>query len=151
MLSFTIEELIKRIELLMKYELIRFNCILKTSLNVEKSTEIYGDINSLVQIFDNIIINAIQAYEGRTGVIEFTIENEEDGILFAIKDYAKGIPENIKGKLLKEMVTTKGRNGTGLGLYMSYSTIRGRFGGKMWFESEEGKGTTFYIQLPVNN
>jgi len=149
MLSFTIEELIKRIELLMKYELIRYNCILKTAINVEKNTEIYGDINSLVQIFDNIIINAIQAYEGKTGVIEFIIQDAEDGILFIIKDYAKGIPESIKGKLLKEMVTTKGKNGTGLGLYMSYSTIRGRFGGKMWFESEEGKGTTFFIQLPV--
>jgi len=149
MLSFTIEELIKRIELLMKYELIRYNCILKTAINVERNTEIYGDINSLVQIFDNIIINAIQAYEGKTGVIEFTIEDEEDGILFIIKDYAKGIPESIKEKLLKEMVTTKGKNGTGLGLYMSYSTIRGRFGGKMWFDSEEGKGTTFFIQLPV--
>jgi len=148
-LSFTIEELIKRIELLMKYELIRYNCILKTAINVEKNTEIYGDINSLVQIFDNIIINAIQAYEGRTGVIEFTIENEDNGILFVIKDYAKGIPESIKGKLLKEMVTTKGKNGTGLGLYMSYTTIRGRFGGRMWFESEEGKGTTFFIHLPV--
>ena len=42
----------------------------------------------------------------------------------------------------------KGKDGTGLGMYMSYSTIRGLFGGKMWFESEEGKGTTFFIQLP---
>ena len=151
LLTFTVGELVKRIELLMKYELIRYNCELKTFINVNKNTEIYGDVNSLVQIFDNIIINAIQAYEGRKGTIEFTIEKKEDGILFAIKDYAKGIPESIKDRLLKEMVTTKGKDGTGLGLYMSYSTIRGRFGGKMWFESEEGKGTTFFIQLPYEN
>lgn len=101
-----------------------------------------------MQILDNIIINAIQAYEGKKGTIELTIESKEEDILFTIKDYAKGIPESIKGKLLKEMVTTKGKDGTGLGMYMSYSTIRGLFGGKMWFESEEGKGTTFFIQLP---
>lgn len=148
MLTFTVEELVKRIELLMKYELIRYNCALETFIKVNRNTEIYGDINSLVQILDNIIINAIQAYEGKRGTIELTIEDNEDSILFAIKDYAKGIPESIKGKLLKEMVTTKGKDGTGLGMYMSYSTIRGLFGGKMWFESEEGKGTTFFIQLP---
>ena len=148
MLTFTVEELVRRIELLMKYELIRYNCALKTFIKVNRNTEIYGDINSLVQILDNIIINAIQAYESKRGTIELTIEGNEDSILFAIKDYAKGIPESIKGRLLKEMVTTKGKDGTGLGMYMSYSTIRGLFGGKMWFESEEGKGTTFFIQLP---
>lgn len=149
-LTFTVDELIKRIELLMKYELIRYNCTLKTIINVNKNTELYGDINSLVQIFDNIIINAIQAYEGKNGTIEFSIESKEASILFVIRDYAKGIPESIKGKLLKEMVTTKGKDGTGLGMFMSYSTIRGRFGGKMWFESEEGKGTAFFIQLPYD-
>ncbi len=46
------------------------------------------------------------------------------------------------------MYTTKGKNGTGLGLYMSYSTIRGKFNGEMTFESEEGKGTTFTITIP---
>ncbi|NLL96773.1 MAG: HAMP domain-containing histidine kinase, partial [Clostridiaceae bacterium] len=150
MLTFTVDELLKRIELLMKYELIRYNCVLRTFINVNRSTKIYGDINSLVQILDNIIINAIQAYEGKNGTIELSIESKNDSILFAIKDHAKGIPESIKGKLLKEMVTTKGKDGTGLGLFMSYSTIRGRFNGKMWFESEKGKGTTFFIQLPHN-
>jgi two-component system sensor histidine kinase HupT/HoxJ len=93
MLTFTVEELVKRIELLMKYELMRFNCELKTFIKVNKKTEIYGDINSLVQILDNIIINAIQAYEGKKGTIELTIESKEEDILFTIKDYAKGIPE----------------------------------------------------------
>lgn len=114
MLTFTVDELLKRIELLMKYELIRYNCILRTFINVNRTTEIYGDINSLVQILDNIIINAIQAYEGKNGTIELYIESKKESILFAIKDYAKGIPENIKGRLLKEMVTTKGKDGTGV-------------------------------------
>ena len=148
MVSFTINELVKRIQILMKYELIRYKCELNTKISVDLSSELNGDINSLIQVFDNIIINAIQAYEGKTGSIDFYIDGDDESILFAIKDYAKGVPDSIKHKLLKEMVTTKGTAGTGLGLYMSYSTIKGRFGGEMWFESEEGKGTTFYVRLP---
>jgi signal transduction histidine kinase len=151
MVGFTVKELLKRIELLMKYELIRYNCTLNTVNNAGSNIEIYGDINSLVQVFDNIIMNAIHAYEKRHGVIDFIIEENEDSILFTIRDYAKGIPEGIKNKLLKEMITTKGKDGTGLGLYLSASTIKGKFEGKIWFESEEGKGTTFYIQIPLKN
>ena len=47
------------------------------------------------------------------------------------------------------MITTKGKNGTGLGLYMSYSNIKARFGGDITFETEEGKGTTFNIIVPI--
>lgn len=148
MMSFTVNELVKRIELLMKYELIRYKCQLNTTIDVNYNTELYGDINSLVQVFDNIIINAIQAYKKKNGQIDFMVSENQEGVLFSLRDYAKGIPESIKHKLLKEMVTTKGKDGTGLGLYMSHSTIKGRFGGKMWFESEEGKGTTFYILIP---
>ena len=47
------------------------------------------------------------------------------------------------------MITTKGKNGTGLGLFMSYSTIRAHFNGDITFESKEGVGTTFSIILPI--
>ena len=47
------------------------------------------------------------------------------------------------------MITTKGKNGTGLGLFMSNSNIKAHFNGHMTFESEEGKGTTFKIILPL--
>ena len=47
------------------------------------------------------------------------------------------------------MITTKGKNGTGLGLFMSYSTIRGHFDGNITFESKEGVGTRFDIILPL--
>lgn len=48
------------------------------------------------------------------------------------------------------MVTTKGKNGTGLGMFMSYSTIKGKFDGDMSFTSKEGAGSTFNVILPLN-
>ena len=59
------------------------------------------------------------------------------------------MPDKVKNKLFKEMITTKGKNGTGLGLYMSYSTIRAHFKGDIKVETEKNKGTTFEIILPV--
>lgn len=57
----------------MKYELIRYKCELNTRINVNLSSELYGDINSLIQVFDNIIINAIQAYEGNPVLLTFIL------------------------------------------------------------------------------
>ncbi len=146
--KFTVDELIKRVDLLMKHELKKYHCILKTEMNIDKSTEIKGEITNLVQVFDNIIINAMQAYEGENGSIDLKITRSGDNVEFIFKDQGKGIPKQIADRLFKEMVTTKGKKGTGLGLYMSYSTIKGRFGGNMSFVSKEGHGTTFFISIP---
>jgi len=147
-ISFTLDELVKRVDLLMKHELKKFHCNLNMEFDVDMNTEIKGDVSSLVQIFDNLIINAIHAYEGKSGDIDFIIKKDDNNIVFMLRDYGKGIRRDIKDRLFKEMVTTKGKDGTGLGLYMSYANIKGRFGGNMWFESQEGKGTTFYISIP---
>lgn len=71
-------------------------------------------------------------------------------MVISIKDYGSGLPDKVKDKLFTEMITTKGKNGTGLGLYMSYSTIKAHFGGDITFESSLGKGTTFNVILPVS-
>jgi two-component system NtrC family sensor kinase len=110
---------------------------------------IKGELSQLVQVFTNLIINAIQSYNGKGGEINFRIVKEVKGILFMIQDHGAGIPSEIQMRLFKEMVTTKGKKGSGLGLYLSYSNIKGRFGGEMWFESVEGKGSTFYISIPI--
>lgn len=146
--KFTVDELVKRVDLLMKHELKKYHCVLKVDSQIDASTEIKGEVNNLVQVFDNIIINAMQSYEGRIGTIDLIIVRSGDNIEFTFRDYAKGIPKQVADRLFKEMVTTKGKNGTGLGLYMSYSTIKGRFGGSMSFSSKEGKGTTFFISIP---
>jgi signal transduction histidine kinase len=150
-MSFTLGELIKRVEILMKHELKRYHCKINLDSHVDMNTVIKGELNNLVQIFDNIIINAIQAYGEESGVIDFKIVGDSNNIVFSFRDYGSGIPPEVQKRLFKEMYTTKGKNGTGLGLYMSYSTIRGRFGGNMWFESTYGKGSTFYISIPCNS
>ena len=97
-----------------------------------------------------MIWNAIQAYNGKTEeTIELIVSKQNNNCVISIKDNAGGLPEKIQNRLFKEMVTTKGKNGTGLGLYMSYSTIKAHFNGDITFETETGKGTTFNIFLPL--
>ena len=148
--SFTVGELLKRVNILMKHELknaiIYLNILMKTDENII----INGDVNSLVQVINNMISNSIQSYNGKPEQnIDVIVEKENNNLLISIRDYGSGIPKKVKDKLFKEMITTKGKNGTGLGLYMSYSTIKAHFNGDINIDSEEGKGTTFTITLPI--
>ena len=148
--SFTIEELTKRISILMKHELQHSLTTLTISMQVDKNLEIKGNINSLVQVINNLISNAIQSYNGSTNnIIEFNIYKENTQIIFSVKDFGCGINKETQEKLFKEMITTKGKNGTGLGLFMSASNIKAQFTGDIKFISEEGKGTTFNVIIPI--
>lgn len=150
--SFDIEELLKRVDILMKHELKNALIYLRVSVNVPENTTLNGDINSLVQVINNMISNSIQAYDGKPEQnIDLSVSFADDNknIVIAVKDYGPGLSDKVKSKLFNEMITTKGKNGTGLGLYMSYSTIKAHFNGDIKFESENGKGTTFYIILPL--
>ncbi len=146
--SFSLDKLLKRVKILMQHELVKNNCNLAVELHTEPEEQIEGDINSLVQIMDNIIANAIQAY-AHGGEIRMDIRRQEDNITIQISDSGPGIDEKVQDVLFKKMITTKGKHGTGLGLYMSYSTIKGVFGGDMWFTSKPGVGTSFYISIPA--
>lgn len=149
-ISFDIDELVKRVDILMKHELKNALIYMNVQMNAPKNTKINGDINSLVQVINNMISNAIQAYNGKTEQNIDLILNKSDGnLIISVRDYGCGLPQKVQDKLFKEMITTKGKNGTGLGLYMSYSTIKAHFNGNITFESEEGKGTTFNIILPL--
>ena len=147
---FTLDELVKRVNILMKHELKNALIYLNISMKTDEHTNINGDINSLVQVINNMISNAIQAYNGEANKnIELILETKNNNVYISVKDYASGMPKSVQEKLFKEMITTKGKNGTGLGLYMSYSTIKAHFNGDITFESELGKGTTFTIILPL--
>ena len=148
--AFSIGELVKNVSILMKHELQQSLITLNTDIKMDESFEIKGNINSLVQVINNLISNAIQSYEGKPHcVIDFTIFKNENNINFTIQDYGKGINNKIQEKLFKEMITTKGKNGTGLGLFMSASNIKAQFNGNIKFTSTEGKGSTFNIIIPI--
>ena len=148
--DFTIDELVKRVDILMKHELKNALITLNTQINVDKDTTLDGDVNSLVQVVNNLISNAIQAYEGKTEQkINFIIDKIDNNLVIKVQDFGSGMSKEVQQKLFKEMITTKGKNGSGLGLFMSYSTIKSNFKGDLSFETEEGKGTTFTIKIPM--
>lgn len=149
--SFTIEELLKSVDILMKHELKNALISLNIISHIPNNLSLNGNINSLVQVINNMISNSIQAYNGKTNEkIDLILKEENNNLIISIKDYASGIPKEIQDKLFNEMVTTKGKNGTGLGLFMSYSTIKANFNGDIIFESKENKGTIFNIIIPIN-
>ncbi|CDD36714.1 integral membrane sensor signal transduction histidine kinase [Clostridium sp. CAG:356] len=148
--EFTINELIKRVNILMKHELKNAYIYMNVVMKTDENQVIKGNVNSLVQVVNNMISNAIQAYEGKHDQnIEMIVNKKENNIVISITDFAGGLPKEVQDRLFKEMVTTKGKNGTGLGLYMSYSNIKAHFGGDITYVTETGKGTTFNIIIPL--
>ena len=116
------------------------------SNDLDNSVKIYGDKNSLIQVFVNIIINAMEAmnYEGR---IDISMKRENNFAVVSIKDTGKGIPEAIQKQIFEPFFTTK-ETGTGLGLAIAYRIIKDH-GGVIEFRTEENKGTEFIIKLPI--
>lgn len=148
--EFTINELIKRVNILMKHELKNAYIYMNVVMKTDENQIIKGNVNSLVQVVNNMISNAIQAYEGKHDQnIEMIVNKKENNIVISITDFAGGLPQEVRDRLFKKMVTTKGKNGTGLGLYMSYSNIKAHFGGDITYVTETGKGTTFNIIIPL--
>ena len=150
--EFTIDELVKRVNILMKHEIRNASLTLETNIEAPSTTTLHGDVNSLVQVVNNLITNAIQSYNGKTNEsITLTLKQDDNNLIISVADQGCGMPADVQEKLFKTMITTKGKNGTGLGMFMSYSTIKGHFKGDITFTSEVGKGTTFNIIIPLLN
>lgn len=149
-ISFTLDELVKRVNILMRHELKNALVELNVSMKTDERTVLKGNINSLVQVINNMVSNAIQSYDGKPdNKIDLILSKQDNNVVISVKDYGMGLPDEVQQKLFKEMITTKGKNGTGLGLFMSYSTIRAHFNGNITFETSKGKGTVFNIILPL--
>lgn len=148
--SFTIDELLKRVTILMKHELKSALIELQVKNNVDANLVLQGNVNSLVQVINNMISNAIQSYNNEPNKeIILSVTKQNDELIISVIDTGCGMSQEVQKKLFREMITTKGKNGTGLGLFMSYSNIKGHFNGNITFESEENIGTTFNIILPL--
>lgn len=115
----------------------------------------YGDIpevacypHQLNQVFMNLFVNASHAI-GNKGEIKIKTFSENGSLFITISDTGKGMPPDVANRIFEPFYTTKPvGKGTGLGLSVSYGIIE-THGGEIRVESEEGKGTTFTVRLPV--
>jgi signal transduction histidine kinase len=102
----------------------------------------------MISVFNNLVKNAVQSIpEDRIGVIEVILQEEFGHIKVMVMDNGSGIPQDIQEKVFVPNFTTK-NSGTGLGLAITRQIIE-TAGGTINFESEEGKGTIFYVTLPA--
>ena len=110
---------------------------------------VYADENLLVRTFNNLLINARQAVPaGRAPHIGVSLEAlGSTGVRVAIRDNGAGIPEAVRERVFEPNFTTKA-TGSGIGLAVAKRGIESA-GGKIWFETEVGVGTGFFIELPL--
>lgn len=119
------------------------NCQLTPS---DRKFKVRGNANQLQQVLVNMMLNAVQAMrEG--GLLTLTISEEDHEVLLEVIDSGCGIPEEVLAHIFDPFFTTKS-DGTGLGLSLSFAIIRDHHG-DIEVKSEQGKGTTFVIHLPM--
>lgn len=141
-------ELIEQIRTLQGSRFRNNNCGLNIDIN--RNIKIYGERHKLDRILTNIITNSLDAYKANNikGDILIQLSEDEEYYIICLSDKAGGIPKEVQNKLLKEQITTKGKDGTGIGLKNSNNLLVTEFNGKMTFESKENVGTTFHIKIP---
>ena len=111
-----------------------------------------GDGEVQTGIFQNLLSNAVK-YTAPNGVIGLALRKEGDNILIRVTDTGYGIPAADQGKIFTKLfradnVRDKEAEGTGLGLYIVKAVVEAG-GGRIWFDSLEGRGTSFFITLPL--
>ena len=113
--------------------------------------EISADPHQLQQVFLNLVINAEQAMTAAhdRGVLSIRTQRVRDVLYVTVADDGPGIPNELVSKIFDPFFTTKEVGaGTGLGLSVCYGIVK-EHGGELHVKSEEGKGTTFTIELPL--
>jgi len=120
--------------------------------NLEEDAAVLLNRDAMFRVIGNLISNAIK-FSHRDSVIRLDMENLTDTVLLSVQDSGIGIPDDLKEEVF-DMFTEAKRPGTsgeesfGLGLSISKQIVKAH-GGSIWFESEEEKGTTVYIELPM--
>jgi signal transduction histidine kinase len=133
---------------LLEPECIQKHILLKN--HIHESLEAYADLNMIRSVFRNLLTNAIK-FTKPNGTIAINAYRIDRKIIISVADTGVGIPEKNRARLFTiSSVTTQGtkqEKGTGLGLLLCKEFVE-KNGGAIWFETQEGKGTTFYFSLP---
>ncbi|MVN78502.1 HAMP domain-containing protein [Hymenobacter sp. HMF4947] len=122
---------------------------LRLALPPDGTYTVFADESLLVRTFNNLLLNAKQAVPaGRPPFQEVGVQaSGVDKVLITIADNGAGIAEGARDKIFMPNFTTKA-TGSGIGLAVARRGIESA-GGRIWFETEEGVGTTFFIELPL--
>ncbi|RZK23943.1 MAG: HAMP domain-containing histidine kinase [Hymenobacter sp.] len=121
---------------------------LHLSLPTTSPCLVFADENLLVRTFNNLLLNAKQAVPpGRLPRQEVALRCEPGKVLITIADNGSGIAEDVQDKVFRPNFTTKA-TGSGIGLAVAKRGIESA-GGRIWFDTTEGAGTTFFIELPL--
>jgi signal transduction histidine kinase len=134
--------------------IVKSNIQFKYHLDLEgDAAVIASDDIKLRQVLNNLISNARKYTE--EGKIEFGYRREQKQLLFYVKDTGVGIPDHFRANVFDrfsraQVEITKTVRGTGLGLAICKGNVE-VLGGKIWFESEYGKGSIFYFTIPYKN
>lgn len=124
----------------------------KIEMQLGKIDRVNADQNRIEQVIINLISNAIKYSPGGNKVIVKT-SGEKDKVVLSVQDFGMGLTESEQKRVFERFNRAGqegpgGLPGLGLGLYISREIIR-RHNGKIWVESEKGKGSTFYFSLPL--
>ncbi|MGB3118643.1 MAG: ATP-binding protein [Verrucomicrobiales bacterium] len=112
------------------------------------SGEITVDRNRVLRLFGNITKNAYEAMLPNKGRLTLRSSLQEDAVLFEVQDTGCGIPKEILSRMFEPFLTHGKKEGTGLGMAIAKSVVEAH-NGKIWMESEPGKGTICHIALPL--
>lgn len=118
----------------------------------ESLPQAFGDTQMIKMAVENLLDNAIR-YIKEKGEIYIKLKNEGSNLFFEIKDTGVGIPKEDQKNIFQKFFRSKNilkyqTQGSGLGLHITKSIIE-KSGGKIWFKSKEGQGTTFWFTLPT--
>ena len=109
---------------------------------------IHADRTQINRLFTNLLQNAAEAIpEGGGGIIQIGEKRQDGDVVVTVQDNGTGIPLETQPKIFIPNFTTK-TSGTGLGLAMSKGIVE-QARGDIWFETQVGVGTTFYVSLPL--
>ncbi|KKT29119.1 MAG: hypothetical protein UW16_C0035G0008 [Microgenomates group bacterium GW2011_GWC1_44_10] len=118
---------------------------------IPEKYEMGVDKIQMIQVFGNLLNNAGR-YSPIGSKIDIRLEKKGENYLFSIKDRGLGIPESQKSRIFEKFFradnVAENVPGSGLGLYLTKGIVEG-YGGKIWFDSKEGTGTTFFVKLPI--
>lgn len=110
------------------------------------SISVFADKNQLIRILNNLVKNATEAIpHDRKGIINLKLYTKGDKAIIEVSDNGIGVPDDMKDKIFQPKFTTKD-SGSGLGLAIASNMLES-MNGRLYFDSQEGKGTNFYIEL----